>query len=123
MSKLTVCIVDDDSAVRESLRMILERADYEVRCFASGRIFLSQGDLSQCGCLLLDQYMPGLSGTTLLERLKSCGTAGRTILMTGANAEELRPTARAAGALAVLQKPMAAGDLLPWIDRAMAAPT
>jgi len=116
-----ICIVDDDSAVRESLRMMLERAGHAVRCFASGPIFLSQGDVSQCGCLVLNQTMPEMTGLALLELLKARGTPCPTILMTGGNAEELAAKAVCLGAMAVLEKPLGAKELLPWIERAMAA--
>jgi len=116
-----ICIVDDDSAVRESLRMVLERAGYEVRCYASARIFLSQADMAQCGCLLVNQFMPEMTGIALLELLKTRAVRCCALLVTGGNVAELAPYALAAGAMAVLEKPLGGKELFAWIERAMSS--
>ncbi|HRL23146.1 MAG TPA: response regulator transcription factor, partial [Alcaligenes sp.] len=65
----TIYVVDDDEAVRDSLRWLLEANGYRVRCFASGEEFLSAYDPAQVAVLIVDVRMPGMSGLELQENL------------------------------------------------------
>ena len=56
----TVFVVDDDDAVRDSLRMLLKSAGVHAEACASAQDFLSSYDASQPGCLVLDVRMPGM---------------------------------------------------------------
>jgi len=58
----TIFIADDDAAVRDSLRLLLESAGYQVRCFASGSDSLVAAPSSEDGCLIIDVRMPGVGG-------------------------------------------------------------
>jgi two-component system CheB/CheR fusion protein len=113
-----ICIVDDDGPVRESLRMLLEREGFSVRCFSSSAMFLSQAKPDECECLLLDEVMPGLSGLQLLEILRARHNVPPTIIITGGSDSSLPKRARKAGALAVLHKPLIAAELLGWMKLA-----
>ena len=119
LAKRIVSIVDDDGGVRESLRMLLERHDLTVRCYANAQIFLGQADLRKSDCLLIDQLMPGLTGVALLEALRSRGVEIPTIVVTGDSDPLLPERARKAGALVVLHKPVANAELLGWIALAL----
>ena len=66
----SVFIVDDDEAVRDSLKWLLEANAYRVQCFDSAERFLDAFDASRVGVLILDVRMPGMSGLELQERLK-----------------------------------------------------
>ena len=79
----TVFVVDDDKGVRDSIRELLEHGGRTVETFASGEGFLSRYMSGLGGCLLLDAYMPGLSGLDLLRRLRSDGHRLPTVIMTG----------------------------------------
>lgn len=65
----TVFVVDDDDAVRRSLRRMLESVGLSVETFASAREFLDSYDPARPGCLILDIKMPGMSGLELQEEL------------------------------------------------------
>ena len=54
----TVFLVDDDPAVRDSLKLLLETYGFTVRDFASGSEFLASGERAETGCLVLDMHMP-----------------------------------------------------------------
>ncbi len=123
MAKRIVSIVDDDGGVRESLRMLLERHDLTVRCYANAQIFLGQADLRECDCLLVDQLMPGLTGLGLLGALRSRSVRIPAILVTGDSDPLLPERARKAGAMAVLHKPVANAELMGWVGLALARPT
>src|ERR1043165_6845757 len=78
-----IYIVDDDDAVRDSLRVLLESLGFEVKDFNSARAFLAQRSLDSTGCLLLDLHMPAMSGMDLLEHMRDSGTQLPTIVITG----------------------------------------
>jgi FixJ family two-component response regulator len=64
-----VYIVDDDEAVRDSMRLLVESSGFSTRDFASADLFL-KADSADLGCLLLDLHMPGTSGIELLRLLR-----------------------------------------------------
>ena len=68
-----ISIVDDDAAVRDSLRFLLECEGYETREFASAREFLPADRAADGDCLILDVHMPGMSGIELLETMRRQG--------------------------------------------------
>ena len=72
----TVTVVDDDHAVRESLRFLLEVIGHPVETFASAAEFLS-ADIREMGCVILDHHMPQMTG---LNWLKSCMLTDRVSL-------------------------------------------
>jgi two-component system, LuxR family, response regulator FixJ len=103
-----IFIVDDDAAVRDSLRLLLECEGFEAQEFGSGRQFLDVGRPGQPrygDCLILDVHMPGMSGLELLEMLRRCGDVLPAILITRRPDAASRERARPAGALAVVEKP------------------
>ncbi len=78
-----VFVVDDDSAVSESLVMVIEPMGHAVRRFSSAEEFLADFDYSQFGCALVDVRLPGMSGVELHEQLASADVPVAVILMTG----------------------------------------
>lgn len=114
----TICIVEDDEAVRASTRLLLETAGYRVSDFASAEDFLAALDHVNANFLVLDLNMRGLSGLELLELLRARGCNVPAVVVTANNAElEARYTK--AGVLAVLQKPASSKLLLEWIAKAV----
>jgi FixJ family two-component response regulator len=111
LSASNICIVDDDGAVRESLQLLFERQGWTVFCYPSAEVFLSRIHRIDCGCLVLDQLLPGLTGLKLLEMLRGRGLAVPTVVLTGDSDPALPRKAKEAGALAFLHKP-ASNDLL-----------
>jgi two-component system response regulator FixJ len=61
-----VVVIDDDLAVRNSLKFSLEIEGLTVRSYATGDELLSVGDLGLCNCLVVDQNMPGMNGLELI---------------------------------------------------------
>ena len=62
-------IVDDDPAVRDSLRWLLESMRLRVATFDSAEAFLKFYTMHMVGCLVLDVRMPGMSGLQLQQHL------------------------------------------------------
>src|SRR5678815_2932145 len=69
----TVFVVDDDDAVRNSLRMLLKSAGVHAEASASAQEFLSTYEVTQPGCLVLDVRMPGMSGLEMQHELNLRG--------------------------------------------------
>lgn len=115
----TVAVVDDDEAVRDSLRFLLETAGFEVVTFDSPAAFLSVrgGHLL---CLLVDQHMPHVTGLDLLARLRERGCTLAVALMTGSPSPELTRRAQELGAVTVMEKPLQEEALMRFLAAAAA---
>lgn len=113
-----VCVVDDDAAVRDSVRVLLESHGLVVRDYASAREFLDDATGMDAGCLLLDLHMPEMTGLELLESLRQQKIPTAAIVITGRSDSALRARAQRAGALALLDKPVDEDELMQSIELA-----
>ena len=102
---LTVAIVDDDQAVRESLLALLESFAVEARGYPSAEAYLDALGRQNVCCLILDLNMPGMGGFQLLEILRSRSIHTPVIVLTGRTDEHLDAKCRRAGADRFLRKP------------------
>ena len=113
-------MIDDDEAVCDSLRVLLDLAGLNVAAYGSAEDFLrdhpQQG--SGRGCILLDIDLPGMSGLDLLRTLRRNGSRLPVVIITGRGAPAVEQ-AEEAGALAVLEKPFLDGALMSCIERAL----
>jgi FixJ family two-component response regulator len=114
-----VFIVDDDEAVRSSLRLLLKSVGLMPQAFGSAREFLQKYDAAQPGCLVLDVRMPGMSGLELQEQLNKLGAVIPVIFITGHGDVPMAVEAMQAGAFDFLQKPFRDQDLIDRIQRAL----
>jgi putative two-component system response regulator len=115
---MRILLVDDEPALRELLRVTLESVDIAVEeagsaVEAEGRLHKRRFDV-----VVLDIRMPGMSGTELCKRLKADTRTSEIpiVLLTGADAEEIRAAQRA-GASAVVRKPFSPLELLSVVER------
>jgi two-component system, LuxR family, response regulator FixJ len=115
-----VVVVDDDEAVRESLRFLLEIAGYDVVTFDSAQAYLDDANRHPATCLVLDQHMPHTTGLELLAALRESGAHLPTALITGSPSPDLVRLARELGVVRVLEKPLDDGMLLAFIECARA---
>ncbi len=114
-----IYIVDDDRAVRESLRLILEVAGYTVHSFSTAEAFLEAYDDEWHGCLLLDVRMPGMSGLELQKQLANRGLTLPIIFISGHADVPTSVSAMRAGAEDFLEKPFRKEQLLERIHEAL----
>ena len=115
-----VYIVDDDEAVRDSIRLLLESSGFLAREFANADLFL-KSDIASMGCLLLDLHMPGISGLELLRLLRSRGMRRPVIVVSGRRDPVQDAEVWAAGASALLSKPFDDQQLLDLVAEALGA--
>jgi FixJ family two-component response regulator len=88
--KPIVVVVDDDPSVGRALRTLLRILGYEVMVFATGEELLGYQIPSENVCLLLDVYMPGISGIEVCRELTAMGRHLPIILMSGTDDERTR---------------------------------
>jgi FixJ family two-component response regulator len=101
----TVFVIDDDPAMRSSLRWLLESEGLAVETFENAEDFLGSCDPSRLGCLVLDVRMPGIGGLGLQDELRARGVGWPVIIITGYADPATESRVRAAGAHAFLKKP------------------
>jgi len=116
-SNSTVFIVDDDEAVRDSLRWLLEANGYKVRTFVSAETFLTDYDPNQVGVLICDVRMPGMSGLELQEQLLARKAPLPIVFITGHGDVPMAVTTMKKGAIDFLEKPFNEGDLREIVAR------
>jgi two-component system response regulator FixJ len=114
-----VYVVDDDEAVRDSLAVLLEARDYQVRSFGLAQEFLDAASMLPPGCLIADIRMPEMDGLELQRRLHERSLRFPTIMITGHGDVPLAVRAMKAGALDFIEKPFATQDILNSVDAAL----
>jgi two-component system, LuxR family, response regulator FixJ len=119
--KHIMLVVDDDAAVRSSLKFILEVEGFQVRVFASGQDLLNEESLPDPGCLVVDYHMPGMNGLELVAQLRDRQVLVPAILITPAPSQNLRDRAAAAG-ISIVEKPLLGSRLLDSIREAFDGP-
>lgn len=111
-----VALVDDDTAVRDSMRFLLEIAGHHIRDFPSAVEFLEQSDISQVSGLILDHHMPLMTGLELAEHLRKDGYKFPILLITGSPSAAIVTRAAQLGIERVLEKPPSEDDLLQFVE-------
>ncbi len=118
-SNPTVFVVDDDPAIRESLRWLIESVGLNVKIFTTAQEFLGEYDPSNPGCLVLDIRMPGMSGLDLQNELATRHINIPILIITGHAEVPVAVRAMKAGALDFIEKPFSDQLLLDRIRRAI----
>jgi FixJ family two-component response regulator len=116
----TVFVVDDDPAMRASLRWLIESVGIAVVTFATAYEFLESYDGGKPGCLLLDVRMPGMSGLDLQAELGARRISIPVLIITGYAEVPIAVRAMKAGAFDFIEKPFSDQTLLDRIRRAIA---
>jgi two-component system response regulator FixJ len=116
----TVFVVDDDAAVRRSLKVLLEASGYRAETFASAKAFLETYAADRPGCLIADLRMPQLNGFALQGQLKARGIALPIIFLSAHGDVPAAVHAMRQGALAFLEKSVDTDELLLRVDEALA---
>ena len=114
-----IFIVDDDDQLREVLRVVLEDDGRVVESYSSCEAFLEAYRPGPSQCLLIDAYLPGMSGLELLHRLHGDGLRLPAIMITGASDVAMAVKAMQAGALDFIEKPIGREQLVMSIARAL----
>jgi two-component system, LuxR family, response regulator FixJ len=112
-----VAVVDDDAAVRDSLRFLLETAGYGVATYASAAEFLQEAQQGELMCLVTDQHMPELTGLQMIARLRAKAVSLPVALITGSVSADLVCRAQELSVALVLEKPLDDDMLLNFVAK------
>ncbi len=116
----TVFIVDDESALRDSLRWLLESIRLRIETFDSAEAFLGSYTTDRAGCLVLDVRMPGISGPELMDQLNRIGARIPIIFLSAHGDVPLTVRAMKGGAFDFLQKPYNNQEFIDRVRQALA---
>lgn len=116
---LRVAVVDDDDAVRDSMRWLLEANGFVTCAFESGEGFLAALPMNDLGCLVLDIRMPGMSGIELHEELLARGMAVPVVFITGHGDVPMAVERMKQGAADFLEKPFNDAQLCELVGQCL----
>src|ERR1700736_1026555 len=114
-----IAIIDDDEAMQDSLRDLMEAAGLVAQCFGSAEEFLASGLHRQAACLITDILMPKMSGLELQARLKDEECDIPIIFITAHGNARMRIQAMREGAVEFLAKPFDQQVLLKTVRAAL----
>jgi two-component system, LuxR family, response regulator FixJ len=119
LKEATVYIIDDDEAVRDSIKELVMSVNLNAETFASAQEFLEIFKTDLPGCLVLDIRMARMSGLVLQDQLKNMGATLPIIFITGHGDVDMAVSALKAGAVDFIQKPYHEQNLLDSIIDAL----
>lgn len=111
-----IALVDDDTAVRDSMRFLLEIAGHPIDDYASAQDFLARCDLGRITGLILDHHMPLMTGLELAAQLREQGYRFPILLITGSPSPAIVARAAELGVERVLEKPPSENDLVSFVS-------
>ncbi len=117
-AQLTVYVVDDDLAIRDSLSLSLSLRGYHIAQFASAEDFLNVFDAAWMGCVIADIRMPGMSGLQLQGALAARGSKLPVVIITGHGDVNSARAAFRGQAIDFLEKPFDDEQLINAIETA-----
>ncbi len=119
MPKSRVLVIDDESAIRDSLRMTLEYEGYEFVGAATGQEGLALAEREAPDLVLLDVKMPGMDGLEVLDRLRSMNEALPIVVISGHGTISTAVEATKKGAFDFIEKPFASERVLVSLRNAL----
>lgn len=115
-----IYVVDDDRAIRDGVKSILDDEGFSVSCFASAEAFLASYEPDRQASIVIDAGLPGMSGLELLKTLRAGGHHLPALMITGSSDVAMAVEAMKAGATDFLEKPVRPADLIRGVRRALA---
>ena len=116
--KRSILVLDDDSAVRDSLKFSLGIEGFEVHTYSSAEDLLNDERLLASSCLIVDYHMPAMNGLEVVAKLRDRRSSLPAVLITGRPDADIRARA-AAARVAVIEKPFRGTSLIDCIHAAV----
>jgi FixJ family two-component response regulator len=117
-ARSVVLVIDDDPAVRNSLKFALEVEGFSVQVYPTGTALLDEDDMPESGCLVIDYNLPGVNGLDLLEQLRERDVKLPAILITSHPTAAIRNRATPAG-VSLIEKPLLNDTLFQCVRAAL----
>jgi len=117
--KKQIYILDDDTSVLRSLKLLLNSYGFAAYPFSSAEEFFSSVPSEAEGCLILDIHMPGFNGWDTQQRLKKEGYHLPVIVITADKDDLFKEKALKGGAVGFLQKPFEDHYLLHMVNQVL----
>ncbi|KXF78155.1 two-component system response regulator [Paramesorhizobium deserti] len=117
----TIHIIDDEESIRDSLAFLLASRGLSAQAWPSGEAFLEALPIEDCGCVILDVRMEGLSGPEVFDRLRAKGWTAPVIFLTGHADVPVAVQTLKAGAFDFVEKPFNDNLLVDLVLKAVAA--
>lgn len=114
-----IFVIDDDVAICQEFKGIIERGGYTAEVYPDSETFLAAYVPARQGCVLIDAYLPGMSGMDLLQHIQEAGKFPPAIMITGYAEVSIAVQAMKSGAFDFLEKPVTEAELLDSIARAL----
>ena len=111
----SILVVDDHSAMRSTLRDILQDEGYEVQSASSGEEAVDVFEGGNFDAVLMDVRMQGINGVEAFRRMKSLSNSVKVILMSAFSVDEIKEESLEEGAVAFLPKPLDMQNLIDLI--------
>src|SRR5471032_3477822 len=119
MSKARILVIDDEAAIRDSLRMTLEYEGYEFVGAATGHEGLALAEREAPDLVLLDVKMPGMDGLEVLDRLRAINETLPVVVISGHGTISTAVEATKKGAFDFIEKPFASERVLVSLRNAL----
>jgi two-component system nitrogen regulation response regulator NtrX len=119
MPKTRILVIDDEAAIRDSLRMTLEYEGYEFLGAATGQEGLALAEREAPDLVLLDVKMPGMDGLDVLERLRNMNETTPVVMISGHGTTSTAVEATKRGAFDFIDKPFESDKLLLTLKNAI----
>jgi len=116
-----IVVVDDDAAVRGSLKFALEIEGFAVRTYPKGTDLLDDLGRADCACFIIDQKLPGMNGLEVVAELRKEHIAAPVILITSAPTYVVQQRAALAG-VPIVEKPLLGNALIDRVRDAIGQP-
>lgn len=117
--KALVHIIDDDPAIRDAMKALLESVDIEAATYDRAQAFLDAPESARPGCLVLDLRIPDMSGLEVQQRCIAHGRPQPIIFLTGYGDIDVSVRAMHQGAAEFLTKPVCNETLLQRVREAI----
>ena len=115
----TVFVVDDDKAVRDSLKWLISSVNLNVETYSSAQEFKESCNPERPGCILMDVRMPGVSGLDLQKEMETRSICPPVIIITGHGDVQMAVRAMKDGAFDFIEKPFNDQTLLDCVQKAV----
>lgn len=116
-----IVVVDDDAAVRGSLKFALEVEGFAVRTYTGGDDLLGDVHRADCACFIIDHKLPGMNGLDVVAELRKERIAAPVILITSDPTSMVQQRAAMAG-VPIVEKPLRGNALIDCVRDAIARP-